>query len=102
ISYGLYIYHILVAMVFERWLPLPMQWMLTMPSVRLILFGTATLVVAAVSWQLLEQPVNRFRSKKTRAALGPGPSEDESRLPSPMPRNKDDGVYEWRKRVFSS
>jgi hypothetical protein len=45
--------------------------------------------------------VNRFRSKKTRAALGPVPSEDECRLPSPMP-HKDDGVYEWRKRVFSS
>src|SRR5207245_491580 len=53
ISYGLYIYHILVSMVFERWLPRPMQWMLTMPSVRLILFGTTTLVVSAVSWQLL-------------------------------------------------
>jgi len=102
ISYGLYIYHILVAMLFERWLPRPMQWMLAMPSVRLILFGTATLVVAAVSWHLVEQPVNRFRSKKTRAALGPAPSEDESRISCPMPRNKDDGVYEWRKRVFSS
>ncbi len=102
ISYGLYIYHILVAMLFERWLPRPMQWMLAMPSVRLILFGTATLVVAAVSWHLVEQPVNRFRSKKTRAALGPVPSEDESRFPSPMPRNKDDDVYEWRKRAFSS
>jgi peptidoglycan/LPS O-acetylase OafA/YrhL len=89
-------------MVFERWLPGPMQWILAIPSARLILFGTATLVVAAASWQLLEQPVNRFRSKKTRAALGPVPSEDESRLPRPMPLNKDDGVYEWRKRVFSS
>jgi peptidoglycan/LPS O-acetylase OafA/YrhL len=89
-------------MVFERWLPGPMQWMLTIPSVRLILFGTATLVAAAVSWQLLEQPVNRFRSKKTRAALGPVPSEDESGFPRPMPLNKDDDVYEWRKRVFSS
>ena len=89
-------------MVFERWLPLPMQWMLTMPSVRLILFGTTTLVVAAVSWHLLEQPVNRFRSKKTRAALGPVPSEDESRLSCPMPRHKDDDVCEWRKRAFSS
>jgi peptidoglycan/LPS O-acetylase OafA/YrhL len=79
-----------------------MQWMLAMPSVRLTLFGTATVVVAAVSWQLLEQPVNRFRGKKTRAALGPVPSEDESRLARPMPSNKDDEVYEWRKRVFSS
>src|SRR6266699_2759512 len=99
ISYGLYIYHILVAMVFERWLSGRMQWMVTMPSVRLILFGTTTLVVAAVSWHLLEQPVNRFRSKKTRAALGPVPSEDESRLSCPMPRDKDDDVYEWRKRA---
>ena len=89
-------------MVFERWLPGPMQWILTIPSVRLILFGTATLVVAAVSWQLLEQPVNRFRGKKTRAALGPVPSEDESRLARPKPSNKDDDVYESRKRAFSS
>ena len=81
ISYGLYIYHILVAMLFQRWLPQPMQWLLTIPSARLIVLGTATLVVAAVSWQLLEQPVNRFRGKKTRAALGPVPSEDQDLSP---------------------
>jgi peptidoglycan/LPS O-acetylase OafA/YrhL len=77
ISYGLYIYHILVAMLFPRWLPAPMQPLLMIPSVRLIVFGTATLIVAAVSWHLLEQPLNRFRGKKTRAALGPVPGEDE-------------------------
>ncbi len=103
ISYGLYIYHILVAMLFQRWLPQPMQWLLTIPSVRLIVLGIATLVVAAVSWQLLEQPVNRFRGKKTRAALGPVPSEDQDLCPPSLtPLNEDDDVYPWRKRVLSS
>jgi peptidoglycan/LPS O-acetylase OafA/YrhL len=76
ISYGLYIYHALVAILFVRWLPLPMRWLLTIPSARLVILGTATLVVAALSWRVLEQPINRFRSETTRATLGPIPGED--------------------------
>ena len=78
ISYGLYIYHILVAMLFQRWLPMPMRFLLAVPSSRLMVFGMATLAVAAVSWHLLEQPINRFRSKSTRDALAPTPAENES------------------------
>lgn len=83
ISYGLYIYHVLVAMVFDRWLPLPMRWLLTDPSARLTLLGTVTLIVAALSWRFLEQPVNRFRGKKTRAALGAIPSGEPASAISP-------------------
>ena len=83
ISYGLYIYHILVAMLFDRWLPSPMRWLLTIPSMRLIVLGTATLVVAALSWRVLEQPVNRLRGRKTRAVLGPVLSDDQTPKLSP-------------------
>jgi peptidoglycan/LPS O-acetylase OafA/YrhL len=73
ISYGLYIYHILVGMVFNRWLPSQMRFLITIPSLRLVMFGIATLFVAALSWRLLEQPINRLRGAKTRQVLGPIP-----------------------------
>jgi peptidoglycan/LPS O-acetylase OafA/YrhL len=73
ISYGLYIYHILVAMVFNRWMPSQMRFLITIPSLRLLLFGIATLFTAALSWRFLEQPINRLRGEKTRKALGPIP-----------------------------
>jgi peptidoglycan/LPS O-acetylase OafA/YrhL len=75
ISYGLYIYHILVAMVFNRWLPSPMRFLITTPWLRLIVFGIATLFVATLSWRFLEQPINRFRNRKTQKTLGPIPVE---------------------------
>jgi peptidoglycan/LPS O-acetylase OafA/YrhL len=73
ISYGLYIYHILVAMFFYRWLPSQLRFLITIPSLRLIVFGIATLFTAALSWRLLEQPINRVRGEKTRKAVGPIP-----------------------------
>ena len=91
ISYGLYIYHILVAMIFNRWLPPQLQFLITIPSLRLLVFGIVTLLVAAVSWCLLEQPINRLRKQRTRKTLRSAPSElprgedfeeDESRLTS--------------------
>ena len=73
ISYGLYIYHILVAMIFNRWLPSQMRFLIRIPSLRLVVFGIVTLFVAALSWRLLEQPINRLRGEKARQALGPIP-----------------------------
>jgi peptidoglycan/LPS O-acetylase OafA/YrhL len=73
ISYGLYIYHILVAMVFHRWLPSQMRFLITVPSLRLVVFGIATVFTAALSWRFLEQPISRLRAEKTRQALGPIP-----------------------------
>jgi peptidoglycan/LPS O-acetylase OafA/YrhL len=70
-SYGLYIYHVLVAMVFNRWLPSQMRFLITIPSLRLFVFGSVTLLVAAASWRLLEQPINRYRGQKTRRDLAP-------------------------------
>jgi peptidoglycan/LPS O-acetylase OafA/YrhL len=66
ISYGLYIYHILVAMLFQRWLPSPLRFLLATPSLRLMMFGTATVAVAAISWRFIEQPISRFRSRTKR------------------------------------
>src|SRR4029077_15894445 len=83
ISYGLYIYHILVAILFDRWLPSPMRWLLVIPSMRLIVLGTATLVVAALSWGVIQAPVNRLRGRKTRTVLGPVLSEDQTPKLSP-------------------
>src|SRR5213082_897275 len=73
ISYGLYVYHILVAMVLDRWLPSQMLFLIRIPSLRLVLFGIFTLFTAALSWRFLEQPINRLRGEKTRKALGPIP-----------------------------
>ena len=84
LSYGLYIYHILVAMLFQRWVPASVQWLLAIPSLRLFIFGTSTLLVAALSWHLLEQPVNRFRGKKTRAVLGPVASAEPLMCTDPV------------------
>lgn len=75
ISYGLYIYHALVAIVLTRWLPSSLRFVVTTPSLRLMVFGMATLGVAAISWCLVEQPVNRLRAKLTRTALGPAESD---------------------------
>ncbi len=76
ISYGLYIYHILVAMVFDRWLPPQLRFIIMIPALRLVVFGIVTVFAAAVSWRLLEQPINRWRGEKpekcsaTAARLG--------------------------------
>jgi peptidoglycan/LPS O-acetylase OafA/YrhL len=66
ISYGLYVYHILVAMVLNRWLPSQLRFIVTVPSLRLVVFGIVTLFTAALSWRLLEQPINRLRGEGTR------------------------------------
>jgi peptidoglycan/LPS O-acetylase OafA/YrhL len=103
ISYGLYIYHILVAMLFDRWLPSPMRFLIAIPSLRLIVFGIATLFVAALSWWLLEQPINRLRSVKTRTVLGPVPTQDHPDVGvEPMSPNKNDGVYRLRRGLLPS
>ena len=65
ISYGLYIYHILVAMVLNRFLPEPARFIITIPSLRLVIFGIASLIVATLSWRLIEQPISRLRGMGT-------------------------------------
>jgi len=71
ISYGLYIYHILVAMVLSRWLPSQLRFLITIPSLRLLVFGIVTVIVATLSWYFLEHPINRLRRAATRKALAP-------------------------------
>jgi peptidoglycan/LPS O-acetylase OafA/YrhL len=71
ISYGLYIYHILVATVFTRWLPPQLRFIVTIPALRLVVFGIVTLFAAALSWRLLEQPINRLRGENPRNAPQP-------------------------------
>ena len=52
-------------MVLNRWLPSEMRFLITIPSLRLIVFGLATVLVATLSWRFLEQPINRLRGEKT-------------------------------------
>src|SRR4029079_7356319 len=76
ISYGLYIYHVLVAMLFDRWLPDQMRFVITIPSLRLIVLGIVTLFVAALSWRFLEQPINRLRGEKAGKVVDLMPQRD--------------------------
>ncbi|HKS31014.1 MAG TPA: acyltransferase [Chthoniobacterales bacterium] len=71
ISYGLYVYHILVAMVLDRWLPSQLRFVVTIPSLRLVVFGIVTLFIATLSWRLLEQPIYRRRGQEMRRARMP-------------------------------
>ena len=86
ISYGLYIYHVLVAMVLNRWLPSSLRFVIENPSLRLIVFGMVTLFVAMFSWRLLEQPINRLRGAKTTKAPSPlpNPAWNPAQLGSPQ------------------
>lgn len=69
ISYGLYVYHILVAMVLGRWLPSQLRFVVTIPSLRLVVFGIVTLFIATLSWRFLEQPINRLRGGATQRPI---------------------------------
>ncbi|HLW35108.1 MAG TPA: acyltransferase [Chthoniobacterales bacterium] len=77
ISYGLYIYHALVAIVLPGWLSPSLRFLVTNPSLRLMFFGMATLIVASISWCLIEQPINRLRSRLTRTAFSPAVSDND-------------------------
>jgi peptidoglycan/LPS O-acetylase OafA/YrhL len=102
ISYGLYIYHILVVMIFQRWLPASMQWLLAIPSLRLIVLGTSTLLVATLSWRILEQPVNRFRGAKTPLLPEPSPTENRTVRGNAASLAEGNWVYRPRKRLLVS
>ncbi len=100
ISYGLYIYHVLVAMVLNRWLPGPARFVITMPSLRLLVFGVVTLFVAALSWWFLERPINRFRSVKTWKVFGPAPVQESGAIASEEPVQESDPVYRLPERLL--
>jgi hypothetical protein len=59
-------------------------------------------LVAALSWSLLEEPINRFRNAKTRTVLGPVPSQDPGVGVEQLSLNKDDGVYRLQRRLRPS
>jgi peptidoglycan/LPS O-acetylase OafA/YrhL len=65
ISYGIYIYHILVAICMDQWLPRPWHWLVEVPVMRIITLSAATMALAAVSWEFFEQPINRLRRRTT-------------------------------------
>ena len=68
-------------MVFNRWLPPSLRFVVTTPSLRLMVFGMATLAVAAISWCLIEQPINRLRARITGKTLGPALSYHDGARP---------------------
>jgi peptidoglycan/LPS O-acetylase OafA/YrhL len=61
ISYGIYIYHVLVAICFDEWLTENWRWMIDIPVMRLMTLTFSTIVFAAISWRLIEQPINLIR-----------------------------------------
>ncbi len=71
ISYGLYIYHILISVLVDRWLPEPGRWLIDVPAMRLLTLSAATLLAAVLSWRLIEQPINRLRGASPRLSRQP-------------------------------
>jgi peptidoglycan/LPS O-acetylase OafA/YrhL len=71
-------------MVFNRWLPSSLRFLIAIPSLRLIVFGIVTLLVATVSWRFLEQPISRLRGdKRTRKFLLPPERDRGGSAPIP-------------------
>jgi peptidoglycan/LPS O-acetylase OafA/YrhL len=72
ISYGIYLYHFpVLAVVFLSCeyfeIPLP-----PLGPIRFVIAGLATVVAAAVSWHLLEQPLNRLKARLSYTAAPAG------------------------------
>jgi peptidoglycan/LPS O-acetylase OafA/YrhL len=85
-------------MIFNRWLPSQMRFLITIPSLRLVVFGIVTLFTAALSWRLLEQPINRLRGEKTGKTLGPIPDgslEPEGVTASPRAPRLENELGAW-------
>lgn len=76
ISYGVYVYHNLVASVLGEWLPLVGHQGL----MRLLVDAPVTIALASLSWHALEQPVNAF--KRHFPYPGPRARSDAAHLPA--------------------
>lgn len=74
ISYGIYVYHFNVpGLLRERLAP---RLGLTLPDnpwVRFLIFGAVSILVAALSWKLVEQPLNRLKGRFAYRAASPRP-----------------------------
>jgi peptidoglycan/LPS O-acetylase OafA/YrhL len=64
ISYGIYIYHVLVSVCMDQWLPGKVRWLVEVPVCRIVFLSAVTLALAALSWEFFEEPINRWRHKK--------------------------------------
>ena len=63
ISYGVYVYHPFMPYLLGRWFP---ELSIDRSS-RFLLLATATIVVATVSWRLLEKPFLRLKPTRLGA-----------------------------------
>jgi peptidoglycan/LPS O-acetylase OafA/YrhL len=68
-SYGIYIYHVMIIICLDRWVPAPWRWSVEIPAVRLVTLTAATLLIAGISWHWIEQPINRLRHGLRHQAL---------------------------------
>jgi peptidoglycan/LPS O-acetylase OafA/YrhL len=62
ISYGIYLYHLFVLQAFWKFLSVPLALLDKGPLLFLILTPT-TVAMAALSWKLLEQPLNGLKRR---------------------------------------
>jgi peptidoglycan/LPS O-acetylase OafA/YrhL len=102
ISYGLYVYHILVAMILNRWLPEQLRFIIIIPSLRLVVFGIATLLVATISWCVIEQRINRFRGATMRLAIKSLSTEGGDTVVPRAGANERNAVFRFGRWLLSS
>jgi len=60
ISYGLYIYHYFAEPFFNKYYP---QLTDGNGIIRVVVYFAATLLLASISWKLIEQPINKLKTK---------------------------------------
>lgn len=62
-SYGIYVYHVLVAVCFDTWMPGALRWLIKVPLCRLLVLSLTTVLLAQLSWRLIETPLASLRRR---------------------------------------
>ncbi len=63
ISYGLYIYHILVSIICDTFIPAKFIWTVQIPEYRIFFLTTITILCAWLSWTKIEKPIMDYFRK---------------------------------------
>lgn len=66
ISYGLYVYHLLVFYLLDKYeIRFPVMKIAGLDLLNFFFYTLCAIAVSALSWQIYESPINRFKSKFT-------------------------------------